>query len=125
MRRSGQGIIGRRETAIRTGRARVFTNASTPGRNPHRAAESYPTLILASVPFERLAAEEHELKLKAHWKGQARAYRKLAAEPGEIWTISAEPPRLVMTQLADYFIPALRFDFVRYETARSGGDHQP
>jgi hypothetical protein len=31
----------------------------------------------------------------------------------------------VMTQLADYFIPALRFDFNRYETARSGGDHQP
>jgi hypothetical protein len=26
-----------------------------------------------------------------------------------------------MTQLADYFIPALRFDFIRYETARSGG----
>ena len=35
--------------------------------------------------------------------------------------ISAEPARLVMTQLADYFIPALRFDFIRYETARSGG----
>jgi hypothetical protein len=31
----------------------------------------------------------------------------------------------VMTQLADYFIPTLRFDFIRYETARSGGDHQP
>jgi hypothetical protein len=26
-----------------------------------------------------------------------------------------------MTQLADYFIPAPRFDFIRYETARSGG----
>ena len=26
-----------------------------------------------------------------------------------------------MTQFADYFIPALRFDFIRYETARSGG----
>jgi hypothetical protein len=42
-----------------------------------------PTLLLASVPFERLAAEEHELKLKARWKGQARAYRKLAAERAE------------------------------------------
>jgi hypothetical protein len=85
-----------------------------------------PTLLLASVPFERLAAEEHELKLKAHWKGQARAYRKLGGRARrEIRTISAEPARLVMTQLADYFIPALRFDFIRYETARSGGDHQP
>jgi hypothetical protein len=27
-----------------------------------------------------------------------------------------------MTQLADYFIPAIRFDFIRYEAARSGGD---
>jgi len=26
-----------------------------------------------------------------------------------------------MTQLADYFIPAIRFDFIRYEAARSGG----
>jgi hypothetical protein len=84
-----------------------------------------PTLLLASVPFERLAAEEHELKLKARWKGQARAYRKLAAERAEKFGLSPEPPRLVMTQLADYFIPALRFDFIRYETARSGGDHQP
>jgi hypothetical protein len=49
-------------------------------------------LLLASVPFERLAAEEHELKLKAHWKGQARAYRKLAAERAEKFGLS--PPSL-------------------------------
>ena len=54
------------------------------------AAESYPTLLLASLPFERLAAEEHELK--AHWKGQARAYRKLAAERAEKFGLS--PPSL-------------------------------
>ena len=93
---------------------------SPPGRNPHRAAESYPTLLLASVPFERLAAEEHELKLKARWKGRARAYRKLAAERAEKFGISAEPPRLVMTQLADYFIPALRFDFITRPPAPAG-----
>ena len=51
-----------------------------------------PTLLLASFPFERLAAEEHELKLKAHWKGQARAYRKLAAERAEKFGLS--PPSL-------------------------------
>jgi hypothetical protein len=84
-----------------------------------------PTLLLASVPFERLAAEEHELKLKAGWKGQARAYRKLEERAEKSDFISAEPARLVMTQLADYCIPAIRFDFIRYEAARSGGDHQP
>jgi len=85
-----------------------------------------PTLLLASVTFERLAAEEHELKLKARWKGQGRAYRKLAAERAENFGLYLrEPARLVMTQLADYFIPAIRFDFIRYEAAGSGGDHRP
>ena len=82
-----------------------------------------PDALTCFSPVRGLAAEEHELKLKAHWKGQARAYQKLAAERAEKFRLYlAEPARLVMTQLADYFIPGLRFDFIRYEAARSGGD---
>ena len=33
-----------------------------------------------ALQFERLAADEDNLKLKAQLEGQARAYRKLAAE---------------------------------------------
>lgn len=33
-----------------------------------------------AIQFERLAAEEGNLELKAHFERQATAYRKLAAE---------------------------------------------
>jgi len=56
------------------------------------------------------------------WKGQARAYRKLAAEPAEKFGLS--PPSL-HDAVSGYFIPALRFDFIRYAQPPAGGDHQP
>jgi hypothetical protein len=45
-----------------------------------------------ALTFERLAAEEQNPKLKAELAGQARAYRKLAAERAEKFGLPPPSP---------------------------------
>jgi hypothetical protein len=44
-----------------------------------------------ALKFERLAAEEHDLKLKADFEKQALAYRKLAIERAQ--KLGLPPPQ--------------------------------
>ena len=46
-----------------------------------------------AIKFERMAAEESDAKLKAHFEKQADAYRKLAAARAKKLGLPPPPPK--------------------------------